>query len=720
MRFMFFNRRAWTSCWVIAFIFAGADSALCQQLTLRLGLQDSLGTCDIMEAGLNLRSPEGSTREMALTGLEVVLEVQENGFDRAQVMGAGCWSPEVELAMPSRISEVAVPVLSVARLEGMIRKPYNTRLPEVRGRLFLRSDYAFESFDRKGEPVNCTIEDERFSCEVPIGPVYDLRLESPGFAPALIREVRSKHLTAGSEGFSVELNEGGKIVGWVESGDEIELQGAEIALYPREERRWSEEIRWSRILWARSGKSGFFEIDGVAPGEYDLESTFHGLSAARVRGVAVSAGETTRLPMPISHPPVSSVQISLTPPLDPDGQRWRVSLQDDQPGQSSEETASGHASIAGLWIAEGLMAQAYWLSVSSLEGEGFLGQRVDLSEGGHFELNFQLEYIAVDGVVRLGSDPIDASLVFRNESAQSVKAEADEHGRFYATFPAPGKWNVTARLRGERSISLIRAENVELVDREGAQEIEIVLPAGMIRGRVVDAEGEGIPAGVYLRGEKGRIAHQATSPEGSFQLMGIPKGMFTIRAEAAGRRMSPQHSIQLTEGETLDVELRVEDGTEIEGRVLSPEGKPMSGVSVQVSFDGGPIVSLVSSLDGIFRVLAPPGSTEAWVLVLTYSYPVAVRRFRLPLSQPLTVSLLPVGSVLHVRGDPMPRLVLMGRTIPRSMLFYPPPFGERDGGVFLEPGPVLVCPRLGGPEECREALLPPAGEMMVDLTQTSD
>lgn len=110
---------------------------------------------------------------------------------------------------------------------------------------------------------------------------------------------------------------------------------------------------------------------------------------------------------------------------------------------------------------------------------------------------------------------------------------------------------------------------------------DVVLEAGLaIRGRVRDRDGTALP-GVLVRAEPARGGEGATSDgetdgEGAFLLSGLPAGAYGVVAEAAGFA----HARASATAGGPPVEIVMDAGGTISGRVVDAEGRPVEGATV--------------------------------------------------------------------------------------------------------------------------------------------
>src|SRR5206468_173911 len=127
-----------------------------------------------------------------------------------------------------------------------------------------------------------------------------------------------------------------------------------------------------------------------------------------------------------------------------------------------------------------------------------------------------------------------------------------------------------------------------------ARDVVIELPAGgRISGRVVDKSNHSpvtsFQAGISLsRGAGGMVIalppmlKSFTSDDGSFTLENVPSGPTQLVVSAPGYTTARIPGLNVEDGKALnDVEVSLDTGVRLTGRVTGPDGSPVAGVSVR-------------------------------------------------------------------------------------------------------------------------------------------
>jgi len=132
-----------------------------------------------------------------------------------------------------------------------------------------------------------------------------------------------------------------------------------------------------------------------------------------------------------------------------------------------------------------------------------------------------------------------------------------------------------------------------------ADNLTIDLPAGgRISGRVVEKESK-TPVTTFDAGVSGprggggmmfmgpSLSKHFTSDDGTFVLENVPPGATTLTVNAPGFTTGRVSNVNVEDGKTVaDVEVQMDRGVKVTGRVTGPDGTALSGVSVEVQPSG--------------------------------------------------------------------------------------------------------------------------------------
>lgn len=195
-----------------------------------------------------------------------------------------------------------------------------------------------------------------------------------------------------------------------------------------------------------------------------------------------------------------------------------------------------------------------------------------------------------------------------------------DDGRVTLTLPAEGR----IRYPGAATLTARHPEH-GWVEREitvapGMAPVELRLsPGARLTGRVVDPQGAPVAeARVTVAREPGGPLPQASAEsgvDGVFELAGLPPGPYRLRADAAGwPSWSSPESLALAEGQSRDVQVELEPGAVLTGRIEGLDPRELAAVRVRVLPQGPkrhiPIDAVVDH-QGHYRVEGlPPGRSR--------------------------------------------------------------------------------------------------------------
>jgi hypothetical protein len=123
--------------------------------------------------------------------------------------------------------------------------------------------------------------------------------------------------------------------------------------------------------------------------------------------------------------------------------------------------------------------------------------------------------------------------------------------------------------------------------------VDLALPTGSIRGRVLDADGAPLPgarvgcaqegAPPSLSGQRSALADET----GAYALTALGAGAYTLRAGGGERGLAVRAGVVVDEGAEVQVDLTLPHGGTLLGTVLDSDGRPAAGASVYVRDSSG-------------------------------------------------------------------------------------------------------------------------------------
>ncbi|HEX2254946.1 MAG TPA: carboxypeptidase-like regulatory domain-containing protein [Thermoanaerobaculia bacterium] len=388
---------------------------------------------------------------------------------------------------------------------------------------------------------------------------------------------------------TLPLRSGASLSGWTRrDSDQLPLRDVRVAVYPTTA---SGEPAAPLHTWkAASDEHGFFQVHGLQPGSYRVEVSAADHVPQVFEAVELAAGAETLLGTVLLTAPLR-LTLQLVPPRHPNGQPWMVRASPVL-RLAAEDHVEVRADDHGLAELGGLRPAEYSLQVTGPEGESFGSQTRRITADAFLVL--EVPVVEVKGTVRLGDEPLAATVRLEGGKTDRAEITSDEDGRLGGWIRRPDRpWLMATVLWQEAGEP--RRRLVEVVPGlEGdVLELDIDLPAGVIFGEVVDPQGEPQP-GAQVRATPAAGASRftevrgETDASGRFHLTGLDATRYLVQAGSAGRPGSEAVRIDLASDLPVgDVRLVV---------------WPNRTVTIQVTRRGQSVAGAVVSLAGFGRV----------------------------------------------------------------------------------------------------------------------
>lgn len=185
---------------------------------------------------------------------------------------------------------------------------------------------------------------------------------------------------------------------------------------------------------------------------------------------------------------------------------------------------------------------------------------------------------------------------------------SDEDGRFVLDGLSPGPLALWVTAEGYRMETV---RGLRIPETDEVPPLEIVLTQGAaVEGRVLDERSRPV-AGAFVNADpvqgysvESVLAQSGshTGEDGRYRVNGLPPGRFRVRAQTPEGRLA-EGTIEIAEGATgaHPLDLRLDTGFLVSGRVLDDMGAPVAGASLQLSFSVQPrVFQKISGADGSF------------------------------------------------------------------------------------------------------------------------
>jgi hypothetical protein len=646
-------------------------------------------------------------------GLEGVVLDLGHGVWQVQVSVPGYWSQGASVAMGGEAQGgVRLALWPAGSLRGAILTAAGDIAPrDLAVRLGAVPAAPGAHPGPTGAELRCRVEEGTWTCPAPAG-LYDVQLSAAGYAPRYAWDVRLEAAARTDLG-RTELRRAASVLGRAVRGDGSDPPGpCRATLRSDEPRRGAqapdpESPAGDADFSAPLSRRGYFHLVGVPPGPYAL--AVECAAASAVRELRVPADDETRIELPLEE---LALDVLVTPKVDPDGRPWQVAL--DRTAPRFRTIEKGDAVPAdGRWTRRGLTAGSYRVALARADGTPWLERFVDLdSRSGPLSLHVGLADVA--GRVLLGTRPLGARLVFLNEeSGEQRTLTSGDDGRFRGLLPvAPGaaetRW--TIEVHGVHPAIHRRLQGVVVPPVAGATAawLELALPQAAVQGTVVSEEREPQSgAQVTLEGTSGARTVVSTDDAGRFELLELPAGSYTARADSAAG-VSERTPFEVVEGSSAELLLVLDPSERVVFYVVSGQA-PVADAAVQVWLPPGvPRIHARTDAEGRFEADLPPGTTDVGLTVGAAGHALKLTRLRVAPEQTLDLSVSGGTLVLDlerrgrvVDGSATPYVVHDGAVEAAGALAGWGAAEARDRAPAvvesLEPGVYALC--LAGPAE---------------------
>lgn len=544
--------------------------------------------------------------------------------------------------------------------------------------------------------VTCPItSDGHWQCDIPTG-IVDLRLHVPGYISFYSWDTRlepGKPVQMGA----VALREGASLLGYVDlarAAAPVRLSDAVVQLSPI-----SAPPGGSPVV-VRPNARGFFHFDAVPPGQYSLVAKHSQLTSLPVT-VRIIERRQAELREHLVLQPKRTIELSLTPPLDPALHPWRVELDAQLDAGHRSVVTESAAAESGVWTAKEVRAGAYSFVVKDAGGSSFVRRDVDVN-GGDLKLDVQLPLAPLHGTVRLGDKPIAAKLTFVNDHVPGVTINSDEEGAFHGFIPVEDDSPWTVTVRSDALFINRELKKVKLHRSDAGADVALELIATHLSGLVVDESGKPVGRGIVTittTADDQPFTQADVQPTGEFILNGLPPGRYQLRVDTYDAQESDTIPLQMAEDESPEpLKIVVRPQRDIQGLLYADTG-PVVGAKVwAIPTDAQRLLYFPRTTDanGRFTFRLPGGGRECDFLVDAPGFPARIFHTRVE-GPKFAIHMDQTGGELKVKApklnpelpDLQPYLIHDGAAVQAFMLARPDANG--DITYALEPGQWLFC-----------------------------
>ena len=550
----------------------------------------------------------------------VEIEASPGPLAKIRTTAAGYWSREVvaELGTEEDVKVLLVQMGELRRELGI-----EGRAPPEKVRVELYEQDDLQSATVAVGRFPCEIEIKLVRCQVPSGE-WQVKLVAEGYSAAYDWDVA---IPSGGTRIlpPAILRQGSSVTGFVSTcahrAEDVECR-VELESYDFSLRRIASGEGSIHKQEGTVDARGFFQLTGVAPGKYAISAFQTGLSPARHFPVPVFQGAETRLAAALEPGLPASLELMLTPPLDPAGEPWLVSLSLRGYSEAMLQVAEMEPTQGGFWTSPALEPGRYMVGVSDSQRSSWRVEDLEVFEPGQrLEMDFDL--LDLRGTVLLGDRPLAARI-----ELAGVRTTSDANGEFRVTLPRAEGWPVRV-VSEDPPVS----RRLHLKAPEGEDELVLRLGSRTVRGVVKDAKGSPVDKAriVVMAVDDLEVSFDVRSTEdGSFEVHGLEEVETQFQAHLDAAR-SQVETVELAHRDDAEIELVLRENRLIRG-TLGAAGDPVPGGVISVFFAGEMAAGNEVTTDtrGRFEFSASNDSTSAYAVIYPPGRGLDVRILALP------------------------------------------------------------------------------------------
>jgi protocatechuate 3,4-dioxygenase beta subunit len=438
---------------------------------------------------------------------------------------------------------------------------------------------------------------------------FALRVRARGFAPARQDGIEIPAGAGGVDLGRVPLAPGAALRGQVSDPAGRPVGGAAVAIVPHEDGDrfdfFFDTATGETKIATQTGADGRFVLSEIAADRVDIRVSREGFlpvslldrpvpAPAPLAITLTPAGRLSGRVVDERGKPVPAVLLSL------EGEGFDASASSDPEGRFAFPVVpAGHPTVRALL--RGYLP-SFLGPLDVVAGRELSGLEIVLERGASIEGRV----VAPDGSGAPGaqvSTPLAAALLHHRRDGE-IRVEADADGRYLLSGLPPGPRSITADRRGfARAVGSLDV-------RPGANHLDLQLGEGFaVTGRVFGDDGEplpGVEVALVARDAEATLRQAVSDESGAFGFAGVDAGPYLLRAQKEGWASPVPRPLEVAGAPVGDLEVRLDRGGTVTGRILGLSPAAMAGVDLSASGNGNVQQGQVDGL-GEYRIsgLAP-------------------------------------------------------------------------------------------------------------------
>ncbi|MGB0953878.1 MAG: carboxypeptidase regulatory-like domain-containing protein [Planctomycetota bacterium] len=394
----------------------------------------------------------------------------------------------------------------------------------------------------------------------------------------------------------------------------------------------------SQDFWqAATNEDGYYRVEHVKPGNYfimtaslDDEALFTGnlmavLNGSRIVQAYAKEGETLVVDIEDLSAGGCNLKGKILSNGTPVPDAVMFAMANDTGGIFDMRAATAQSNELGEFEFKSLAPGSYRVQIESKEWRGAIEMDVPEADEDYQILETPQGKVRGRVVSELTGNPVEDATVklVRDDSAGGLFAmfsggketdwgNTDSNGEYEFEGKPAGRYHIEVEVNSWRSKDVVedgaplgkaQSKGFTLYENDLKVVEDLAMPiSSAIKVRITDAKGEAPDDGYTLTAILQNPAEgQSSEPTSNWGwgeeglISGVAPGTYTVRAEGRGFAKTQIENVVVGEAETVEIELKVEDGVQLSARILDANSQPIPGAAIKVLDSQG---NRVDGLDG--------------------------------------------------------------------------------------------------------------------------